>query len=419
MFKTLYNWFAKKRSYPLSEVPPGFFSRPSEYTFGHRPHVVAADQAATLSPFFAALRLYQQSLSSLPLVAYQRDADGGRTRLRDKATFALLHERPNPAMSAAVFFERLVHDYFVYGEFFVRIGWAGNHRLLGLYPIHPSAIKSVELTDDWHKVYHLNNPDEAPLEDHEVMHVVRFSTDGFRGVPFLSYAATSLSLHAQILQTAEAIYRNSARISGQITQSVNIPKEARDQLKEQLGDFAGAINAGKMPMMPLGMKIEQVDTRSAEATMLIDALNLSAADIGRWFDNLSPLLIGDLSRGTYSNSAAEKLGFYQKNLLPLLRKVELEFNHKLFGNNEDRYAEFLTDNVLRADPLTQAQVWNLGLVGGYLLKSEIRQWLNLPPVEGMDVPTAPLNMGPVQQSPAAPDNPTEDAHDEPQTAQAI
>jgi HK97 family phage portal protein len=400
MLQTIKKWFNRARTamYPLSSVPPGFFLQQPERNFGYRPAVVNGEQAITLSPFYAALRHYQQSTSVLPLVTYQKDANGGRNKFDDKPVFDLLHDRPNPAQSSATFFEKLIHDYFVYGEFFVRINWSLNHRLLGLYPIHPRDIKEVKLLDDWTKEFYFNDKDfneGEPLKDNEVIHVVRYSPDGLRGMPFLHYAATSLGLHSQIAETANAIYRNSARISAQVVTTAALTREVKDEWKAKLdGDFTGSMNAGKVPFMPLGLEFKPIDTRSAEASLLIDALNLGVAEVGRWFDNLSPLLLGDLSRGTYSNSAAEKLGFYQKNLLPILNKIQQEFNHKLFTG--ETYCEFLTDNILRADPLTQSQVWHNGLMDGYYLKSEIRAWLNLPPVEGMDVPTAPLNMGPTE-----------------------
>ena len=57
------------------------------------------------------------------------------------------------------------------------------------------------------------------------------------------------------------------------------------------------------------------------------------------------------------------------------------------------FAEFDTDEVLRGDPTSTAQLANLGIQGGWLLRSEAREWFGLEPVLGLDEPTLPLNMG--------------------------
>ena len=80
-------------------------------------------------------------------------------------------------------------------------------------------------------------------------------------------------------------------------------------------------------------------------------------------------------------------------LRPLLNEFELEYNAKLFGVDSDNYCEFLTQDLLKADPMQQANIWHLGIQDGYYLRSEVRAWQNLPPVEGLDQPIHLLNMG--------------------------
>ncbi len=385
--------------YALSQVPPGYFGT-SEYRVGspRRNPICSAEHALTLSPFWAALRLYQNSISVLPLVTYETDAQGGRTRYQDKSIYGLLHDRPNPAMSRAAFIEFLVREYFCSGECFALIQWAGNHRLLGLYPVCSSSVQEVVVDSGWNKSYKVNGI-EGWVTDAEMLHVCHFSRDGIRGTPFIRYASESLGLHKQVLDSATAYYANAAKPSGFIKYPGKLTKQASDNLREGfVNEFSGAENTGKIPVICDGGDYQSISGTTAEDAQIIEALGASVEDIGRWFDNLSPLILGDLSRGTYSNSLADKLAFHQKNLLPLLEKFQLEINHKLFGSGSDIYSEFLTDNILRADPLTQSQIWHAGITDGYLLKSEVRAWLNLPPIDGIDDVAEPVQ--PVQAQPA-------------------
>jgi HK97 family phage portal protein len=394
----VYNYIKNKvRSwFPLSQTPPGYWSgRPSEY-YNLSPQSRALhgpEQALTLSPFWAALRLYQNSVSVLPLCTYVKDEDGGRHKLEDQSTYNLLHDRPNPAMSRAAFFELLIKDYFLYGECFAQLRWSGNHRLVGMYPIRANQVQRIDCDEEWKKVYTVTGFDE-PLLDDEVLHITHFSMCGLRGTPFLRWAAESLSLHKQVLDSATAYYHNAAKPSGYITYPGGLKKEALANVKSGfMESYQGTSNAGSVPILTDGGAFNAFGNTAAADAQIIEALKASVDDIGRWFDNVSPLVLGNLMRGTYSNSAADKLAFFQKNLLPLLEKFQLEMNYKLFGLGSNTYCEFLTDNVLRADPLTQSQVWHNGITDGYLLRSEVRSWLNLSPVEGLDAPMQPLNMG--------------------------
>lgn len=409
--------------YALSQVPQGFFAPwRREYFPGERPSgacgyeerrcvLSSPEQALTLSPFWAALRLYQNAIAVLPLCTYSTDEDGGRSKIADKSLYGLLHDRPNPAMSRAAFFEFALREYFLQGEFFALIRWANNHRLLGLYPIHASRVSRIDIDDEWQKVYHVTGFDE-PILDSEMLHIVHTSHCGFRGTPFIRYAAESLSLHKQVLDSATAYYANAAKPSGYLSYPSTINKDKFGNIKDNfLKDYQGVGNTGKVPILSDGGTFNTFPNTAAADAQIVEAIGASVDDIARWFDNLSPLTIGNLSRGTYSNSAADKLAFYQKNLLPVLEKFQLEINYKLFGVGSDTYAEFLTDAVLRADPKTQADVWHLGIQDGYILRSECRQWLNLSPVPGLDSALQPMNMTNPETTPETPPTQEGDATD--------
>ena len=98
--------------------------------------------------------------------------------------------------------------------------------------------------------------------------------------------------------------------------------------------------------------------------------------------------------------------FYTRSIRPLLEKIEQELNHKVFGFRSPVYCEFNADAILRGDPLQQATVANIGIQNGSVTRNEQRDWLNLPPLEGLDAPLTPLNMNPAGGMPDA--NPSAD-----------
>lgn len=416
MFKQIYNWFTGTRErtawYPLSQVPPGYFSGRSEYHLSMPGRYCGEDTALSLSPFWAGLRLYQSTLASLPLIVYKTDTDGGREEARSNPAYPLLASRPNPAQSRAVFFESLMLDYWLHGECFVHAQWANNQRLLGLYPIPAYAVQRIDLDDQWHKTYTVTGYD-TPLQHDEVVHIVNFSRDGgHRGCSFLRYASESLGLHKQVQSAASSLYENMPRVSGVMKQAGQTNKGAKEELKTEMREkFSGSANTGGVMFIPLGYEFEPLDHKSAADAQIVEALGASVADIARWF-GVSPMQLGDMTAGAgvYVTSASDKLAFYQRCLLPILTKIELEFSHLLFGVSGNTYCEFDTDNVLRVDPETQARVWHMGIDDGYILRSECRQWLSLPVVEGIDDEPEPTPVI-VQQPPAQDTQTQEDATD--------
>ena len=374
--------------YPLSKVPEGFFT-PSRSPGA----VTSPEQALTLSPFWAAVRLYQQQIGSFPLVTYRRTADGGKERATSHPAYSLLHSRPNPAQSRATFWQFVAKELFLQGNAYVIVRWKANGAPYSLYPVPSSAVTRVVIDDEWNKAYEINMGTGAEwFDDADVIHLMGYSTDGLQGEPLWRYAGESLGLHRQVLESANSFFVNAARPSIYVKYPGKLSKEALDNLKVGFKDeYSGTTNTGKVPVVEQGGEISQLNTTTAEDAQIIEGLAASVGDVGRW-TGLSPIQLGDFSAAHYNSLSADNTFLYQRSLRPVLDMIEQEINHKLFVGGET-FAEFDTDEVLRGDPLSTAQLANTGIQGGWLLRSEAREWFGLPPEPTMDIPTVPLNMG--------------------------
>jgi HK97 family phage portal protein len=373
--------------YPLSAVPSGFFGTP-------RPGAVeTTEQALTISAFWAGLRLYQNVVGSLPLVTYRR-ASNGREVAADHPAYNPLCYRPNPAQSRATWIDQVVKDMILgTGNSLTLIRRTEGGDVLGLYPVKPEHVRQIIVDADWNKAFLIQTPQGQEVYfDSEVLHLFYFSLDGITGVPLLRFAGESLGLHRQVLESASAYFRNRARPSGYIKFPGKLNPGAIAEIKKFFKEeFAGTENAGKVPVLADGAEFFQFDDTNARDAELLAAMGASPDDVGRWL-NLSALALGKLDRGTYSNLGADNAATYQRSIRPFLNRIELELNWKLFGPNSEFYAEFLTQAILQGDPAQQAAVANIGIMNGSVLRSEQRQWLNLPPVPGMERPLFPANM---------------------------
>jgi HK97 family phage portal protein len=393
MLTSFRSWLRRRASawFKLSQVPSEFFG-PDTPGAVRTPHL-----ALTISAFWCGVKLYCDQLGSLPLVTYRGREGGGQDEARELEAFEVLNKRPNPAMSRSVFGAEVARAIICDGEFFAQVRKTEGGELVGLYPIPRSSVVDVGIDDEWRKVYLVQPADGGPQEvyrDEEMVHLFWWSLDGIRGTALLEYAGESLGLHRQVLESATAFYTNAVRPSGYLKYPGKLNKEAIEVIKDWFKkEYSGTSNTGKLPVTHDGGEFVRFPSNNADEARIIEALGASVDDVARWL-GISPLLLFNLTRGTYSNLAADNAAFYQRTLRPLLDRVELELNWKIFGRGSNTFAEFKTEAILRGDPEQQARVANIGIQNGSVLRSEQRGWLNLPPVPGLDQPLYPSNMEP-------------------------
>lgn len=376
--------------YKLSEVPgEGFLNR------ARTPGAVTCpEEALSLPAFWKGLRWYQSKVASLPLVTYREGQDGSRTRATTHPAFNTLLYRPNPAMTRPVYWSLVVRDLFLHGEHFSQIRWRGNGNLIGLYPIPVSAVEKVVIDEEWNKAFVVRTADGVDvLPDTDVLHLFPYSEDGIRGTGVLKYAASNLGLHKQIQESANALYVNAARPSCYITYAGRLTPDAIENLKKNFGDeYRGAKNTGKVPVISDGGTLTAYPSTNAEDAKITEALASNVGDVGRWLE-LSGLALGDYTAAHYANLSADNQYQFQHSLRPVLDLFEAELNTKLFGAGTGTVCEFDTDEVLRGDAQQMATVAQTYLTSGVVLRNEVRTWLNLPPIDGLDTPLQPLNQG--------------------------
>lgn len=389
----------RTRWYPLASVPEGFF-------FGRkdRPPVTTPDEALSLSPVYAALRWYQTTLSSLPLVTYQESASG-REEARQHPAFSLLLSQPNPAQTRNTFLQVLARELFLHGEAFAQLRWRGNHALYGLYPITRGRVQEVIVDDEWNKAYVVSDAAGTVevIPDADMLHVVAIpDTDGIRGVSFLRFAGESLGLHKSVQDSAHAYYKNAAKPSGYLRYAGKLTPETlqsiRDNFKKQ---YQGTGNTGEIALLQEGGDFVPLSGQSAEDNQIIQALGSSVGDVGRWV-GISPMILGDYSAAKYASLSAENQAVYQKSLRWMLEAIETELCNKVFGIGSEFFAEFDTSSILRGDPQTEATINQTYLTSGVMTRNEVRDGLNLPPIPELDTPLAPLNQGASTTAPTSP-----------------
>ncbi|EKT66773.1 phage portal protein, partial [Providencia alcalifaciens] len=161
--------------------------------------------------------------------------------------------------------------------------------------------------------------------------------------------------------------------------------------------FVGSKNAGKMMVLEGGMKYNNV-TMNPEAAQMLESRTFSIEEICRWF-RVPPFMVGHMDKQSSWASSVEGMNmqFLTNTLRPLLVNIEQEISRCLLNGDDDYYAEFSVEGLLRADSAGRAAYYTTSLQNGWMSRNDVRRLENLPPIDGGDIYTVQLNLTPLDQ----------------------
>jgi hypothetical protein len=133
----------------------------------------------------------------------------------------------------------------------------------------------------------------------------------------------------------------------------------------------------------------------------LERMKFSVEDMARIF-NLPAFVLGeDQSGQSYNSLEIKQRSVLDYAIVPHLVKWEQELNRKLLTKDERAdgyYFEFDVGGFLRGDSKTQAEVHDTYARAGIMAPNEAREHLNMPRIEGGDVPWIELNRQPLDSA---------------------
>ena len=140
------------------------------------------------------------------------------------------------------------------------------------------------------------------------------------------------------------------------------------------------------------MNFEPITVNPTDA-QLLETRQFNVIDICRFF-GVSPVKAFDLTNSSYSTVEATNLSFLTDTLSPLLEKIELEFERKIYKPSEKDSIDvrFDTARLLRADKQSLANYYNTLFNIGVVSANDIRKELDLYAVEGGDTHFVQCNL---------------------------
>jgi len=123
---------------------------------------------------------------------------------------------------------------------------------------------------------------------------------------------------------------------------------------------------------------------NANENQMLETRLFNVAEISRYF-NISPVLLGDLSKSSYNTIEAANIEFLTHTLMPYVSMIQDEFNRKLVKPSEVGISIDLDESYLiKADKNSTANYLKTLVDGGIITRNEARTQLGYNEIEGCD-----------------------------------
>ena len=344
--------------------------------------------------YYACLKVLSESIGKLPLKLLQYTERNGVENARDNPLYHVLHDRPNPYMTASTFWSTMEFFRNHKGNAYAWIQGAGNK--IQLWILDPDDVEvwyddACKLADA-PDVYYLYNKGGKIYKfgSEEIIHLKAHHTvNGITGISVQDQLKTTIggNLKAQKMVnkmyesgfTAKAVlnYTGSLSDANVATLVKNIESYAKGELKDK-----GVENV--IPV-PLGFKLDPLNVKLGD-NQFIEVKQYTALQIASAF-GIKPYQIGDYTKSSYASAEAQQLSFYVDTLLYIIKQYEEELTYKLLSAEEidnGLHFKFNVAVILRADLKTQIDSLSTAVNSFIYTPNEARALLDLEAKEGGD-----------------------------------
>jgi HK97 family phage portal protein len=363
------------------------------------PYYGSATYAENLSAVLACVSAISSAISALPALVYRQDGD---RRIEDKTHWLnRLLAAPNQLQSWPDFVEWLVAQMLLFGNAIADPQYDGRGVVTSLSPVPFWQAQPILVPADPNESLGPQAPSARLAFD--VMRLV--APWGGTGVPRRIFADDCLflrdrsdtgilgrsrlsrcpavleaSLGAQTF--AASMWANQGVPNISLEHPGQLSKEAADRIAQSWADtHGGPGNARKAMVLEEGMKANPLNL-SAEDNELLEARRFSVEEIARIYD-CPPPMIGDWSKATFSNTATAMQWWGSKTLLPIVNKIEAEFQRSII--QDDSVSLHLDLSGLLRGDFAQRTAASVALVrSGVLTQNEAREIEGFAPKPGGD-----------------------------------
>ena len=397
------NFFTRifKRQQPEQR---GLCSLALDYSAAH-----VAVNPLRLSAVYRCVEVVSDSVAQLPLNLYLI-TNGGAVKYTTHPAYNIIGKEPSPTMSRYTLMKMLVSCMLLDGNGYAWIKRDKQGNASEIIALPPGTVTIIDERNGAITTslkYNVVGIGEVPARD--MIHVINRSVDGIHGMSTIAFATQTLDLAASSEAHARGFFTGGANVGGILTVEGPLNQKQGEEIKAKWNNSFGPVGTPNgVAVLPGNMHFQAVTVNPTDA-QLLETRQYSVVDICRFF-GVSPVKCFDLTHSSYSTVEATQLAFLTDTLAPILEKIELELERKLFREDEKWRIDvrFDVSALLRADMSSRATFMQSLFNMGAMSANEVRADLGLPPIDGGDEHFVQVNLQTLKAATTTPPTPTQE-----------
>ena len=329
------------------------------------------------------------AIAGAPLKTYRRTAKS--IEEDSDSRLARLLSDVNPHISTYDLWEATASFLELSGNCYWEIEKDDDGTPVAIYPMRPDRVKVVPDKSDFVNgyIYEVNGRSVSLTAD-EVIHFKYFNpASEYYGLGPIAAIRNTIIVDQYSVAYNKAFFKNGAHPGGVLETESSIGDEAFNRLKKQWEEaHKGATRSHRIAVLEDGLKYKPISLSPRDMEFLKQR-KFCREEICAVF-KVPPALVGIYEYANYANAEQQNRSFWQKTIIPKLRKLEQKLNNSLlplFENDRpedggELFVRFDTSAIdaLKEDENIKSQVQERLASAGIMTINEIRRLENLPPV---------------------------------------
>lgn len=352
------------------------------------------EKAISEATYFACMKVLSESIGKLPLKLLRYNDKNGVETARKHPLYYVLHDRPNPYMTATTFWSTVEFNRNHYGNAYVWIQGAGKDTKLWILPSTQVEVyyDDAKILADQPDIYYMYSGGGRMYRfgSEEVLHFKSSNTlDGILGISVQDQLKATIGGGVKSQKMLNKMYN-----SGFTAKAVlNYTGSLSDANVQELVKMTEAYAKGELSNegveniipIPLGFSLNPLNVKLAD-NQFVEVRQYTALQIASAF-GIKPYQIGDYTKSSYASAEAQQLSFLVDTLLYIIKQYEEEISYKLLTRSEvdsGYHFKFNVAVILRADLKTQIDSLSTAVNSFLYTPNEARALLDLEAKEGGD-----------------------------------
>ena len=348
--------------------------------------------AMQMSAVYACVRILSESVASLPLHMYFYNDTGGKEKALTHPLYGILHDEPNPEMSAFSFRETLMTHLLLWGNGYAQVIRNGRGEVVALYPLMPDRM-TVDRDSRGRLFYEYTRSDgdartlggksSVTLAASDVLHIPGLGFDGLVGYSPIAMAKQAIGMGLACDEYGASFFQNGAQPGGVLEHPgvVKDPKRVRESWN---AIYQGSANAHRVAVLEEGMEYKPISI-SPEQAQFLQTRKFQIDEIARIF-RVPPHMVGDLDKSSFSNIEQQSLEFVKYTLAPWITRWEQSIHRALLLPSEKQcfFVRFNVEGLLRGDYKSRMDGYAVARQNGWMSANDIRELENLDRIPAED-----------------------------------